>query len=219
MAENREDKRKLLDDAWESYKEHHEQESFSWIKEQYKEVRESQRKNIINYLKLKGFTVSVSPRAGQGIEKYGESRLGKSYDLRNWKWIDIEKDGQKIMLSLQPFDYDKNSGNYHALMDRLGIYLYKKNSNETSDAIKRMFLTDIDLPMDDEKLEKLENVLNGIFSCRKEMEEVYKNKKLTDENKAKSEYKEKCGKIKLYNTVNPEKTLFEQIFDIVKEGK
>ena len=234
MAENREDKRKLLNDAWESYKKDYEQDSFNWIKERYEEVRESQRKNIKKFLKEKGFTVINKGREGRGGEEYGESRLGESYDLSNWKWIDVEKNGKKILLSLQPFDYDEDNGNYHALMDRLGIYLYKKNNGKTSDAIKRMFITDIDLPMNTTNFEKLEYYLGEIFRYwgkieayeqgKKDIEkEIIKESKKEYEEEYRKEHGKEYGEVyeepKLYITVGEKKTLFEQISDIVKEGK
>lgn len=58
------------------------------------------------------------------------------------------------MISLQTFDQDKNSKNYHVLMDRLGIFVYG-DAETPKESYHEMKQTDIDLPMTEEKLERL----------------------------------------------------------------
>lgn len=87
----------------------------------------------------------------------------------------MEKAGKKLLLSLQAFEQDPYSKNYHVLMDRIGIYIYFPNSRNTADAIDRMLITDIDLPIDEEKLEKLSCLLDKIINCQIQIEKKVKN--------------------------------------------
>lgn len=149
---------------------------FDEAKKQYAKCRGEQLRIIINYLEeTASFTVSPK-KGGQGCSDYGVRsripRLSKAYDLSNWKYIDCEKEGRKILLSLQAFDQDPHSGNYHVLIDRIGIYIYPLGSYKTADAIERMLSTDIDLPMDTDKLEKLADILNKIVDLLKQFEQM-----------------------------------------------
>lgn len=128
-------------------------EDFIDIKEKYAEARNDERNNIIQFLKANGYTI-ISETGGKGCKNYtSKSTLKIPYDLSNWKWIETEKDNMCYLISFQAFDVDSSSGNHHVLMDRLGVYKYTKyNSKE---AFENMVVTDIDLPMDDEKLLKL----------------------------------------------------------------
>lgn len=153
-----------------------EKAQFDEAKNQYAKCRGDQLRTIINYLEeTAGFTVSPK-KGGQGCSDYGARgripRLSTAYDLSNWKYIDCEKEGRKIFLSLQAFDQDPHSGNYHVLIDRIGIYIYPLGSNKTADAIDRMLSTDIDLPMDKDKLEKLADILNKIIDLLKQFEQM-----------------------------------------------
>lgn len=144
-------------------------EKFETTREQYMESRNEQHKIIKNYLsKEAGFTVPSG--GGRGSHHYGKNRLTKEYDFSNWNWVDCEKEGKRLLVSLQPFDIDPKKNNYHVLTDRIGIYIYAPGSTETSDAIERMLTTDIDLPMDEIKLEKLASLLNKIIHYQKEIE-------------------------------------------------
>ena len=189
-----------------------ETKEFNETKDKYVACRKVQRKLIINYLESDGFTVR-SPRGGCGHTTYGTGgktpRFSKAYDLSNWMYIDVEKAGKNFLISLQPFDLDPNprNKNYHVLMDRIGIYIYVPNSKRTADAIVRMLSTDIDLPMDEAKLEKLGCLLNKIIKCQKQIEQKMKKSKLraeidTDED------------LKVLVPVEKEKGLFLQLLEM-----
>lgn len=127
--------------------------TFIKAKQQYNDCREAERKKIISYLKEEGFEI-LKERGGRGAKNYTAGKtLESPYDLSNWKWIEAAMDGINYCITLQAFDRDPNTGNRHVLMDRIGVYTYAKYNAE--DAYKNMVTTEIDLPMDDEKLKML----------------------------------------------------------------
>lgn len=128
-------------------------EDFIEIKAKYVELRSIERNNIIKFLEINGYTI-INRRGGKGSKGYtSNNTLRVPYDLSNWKWIEVEKEGVYFIISFQAFDMDATSGNYHVLMDRLGVYKYTKYN--AKEAFEDMIITDIDLPMNDEKMYKL----------------------------------------------------------------
>ncbi|WP_019229965.1 hypothetical protein [Sedimentibacter sp. B4] len=124
---------------------------FELIKQVYTESREGERLKIVDYLEKCGYKVKKRGLAGKGVKKYiSGGQLIKPFDLTNWKWIEITKDGREFLVSLQPPDKDPSSGNHHVLMDRIGVY-----SNG------HWIITDIDLPMDEKSLNALVEIING----------------------------------------------------------
>jgi len=138
-------------------------DEFMQIRQRYKELRLEQRKIIIEYLEKAGFTV-LGKNGGRGICDYTSGRRFQiPYDLSNWLWINVEKKDRMAMISLQSFDQDPNSKNYHVLMDRIGIFLYDGVASPCK-SYEKMEAQDIDLPMDEKKLGKLIEVLNQKLS-------------------------------------------------------
>lgn len=191
-----------------------ETKEFEQAKEKYAACRKAQLKLIIDYLESIGFTVRPQ-KGGCGRKNYGaqgkQPRFSIAYNLSNWMYIDVEKSGKSFMISLQPFDLDSNprSKNYHVLMDRIGIYIYAldNKSKRTADAIVRMLSTDIDLPMDEVKLEKLGCLLDKIIKYQKQIEQKIKKSRLradidTDED------------LKALVPVEKEKGVFSQILEM-----
>ena len=134
-------------------------DEFVQIRQRYKELRWEQRKIIIERLEQAGFTVQ-GKNGGRGLCDYTSGRRFQiPYDLSNWLWINVEKNNRKALISLQSFDQDPNSKNYHVLMDRIGIFIYDGASSPCK-SYKKMEAQDIDLPMDEGKLGKLIDVLN-----------------------------------------------------------
>lgn len=150
---------------------------FNEVKQRYKQLRLEQRQLIKNYLEQNNFTVRIPNDRGQGGKgnsHYGKRKrqpLPEEYDLSNWMWMDVELGDMKYLVSLQTFDFDPNSQSYHVLMDRLGIYLYRKGSDRAPAALHHMLETDIDLPMDTDKLKKLKKILEAISQCRESMKQ------------------------------------------------
>ncbi len=130
---------------------------FRKCKDEYEKARNGEKKKLVEFLENKGFKV-LNKGYGSGSKKYkAGGKLDVPYDLSNWKWVEIEKEGYTYLISLQPFDKDKKTGNIHVLMDRIGIYKYKEYS--ASEVIEKMVATNIELPLTEEKLNSLLTIL------------------------------------------------------------
>lgn len=126
---------------------------FVTCKKEYENARNFEKNKLMEFFKEEGVKV-LNMGHGNGSKNYTSGgTLEVSYDLSNWKWVEIEKEEYKYLISLQAFDRDKKTGNIHVLMDRIGIYKYKDyNAMET---IEKMIVTDIELPLTEEKLHSL----------------------------------------------------------------
>lgn len=134
-------------------------EKFVNAQEEYKRQREDQRQALADYLKGykglhdAGLHVVTAGGAGKGRKDYTSHGRIPIYDLRNWKWVEV-KDADKFdcVISLNMPDIDQSSSNFHALFDRIGLLVsYKKGSYDYEVDI----YTDIDLPLDETKKEKI----------------------------------------------------------------
>lgn len=133
---------------------------FLETKEKYNALRENERKKIISYLSEKGFKTSCS--GGKGISNYtNNGQLDKSYDLTNWKWVDATKGNIKYLISLQAFDRDTGSKNYHVLMDRIGICAFSKEV-EKPDYFSLMKMTSLELPLVENDFDELFEIMNNM---------------------------------------------------------
>lgn len=131
---------------------------FGAIKNSYEQARESERKDLAKYLaKYKGIEdvlrVVSGGRSGKGLKEYTSGKRIKVYDLSNWKWVEITDDSDfECVVSLNMPDIDPRSGNAHTLLDRVGLIVsYHKGGHYYETTI----YTDIDLPLDDAKKEKI----------------------------------------------------------------
>lgn len=133
---------------------------FLSVKQKYNDLRELERKSIIDFLVKNKFIVKSGYNSGNGLKNYTSGKkFTKPYDNSNWKWIECSsKEGKNYIISLQSFEIDPNTNNHHVLMDRIGIYTYKHYN--ASDAFTLMAITEIDLPMNDDKLIELLSTLN-----------------------------------------------------------
>lgn len=187
-----------------------EKEKFDNAKKDYEKCRAAQRIIIMDYLEQNaGF--SITRGGGKGKKKYGIRKktqgFSVEYNLTNWKYIDCEKEGERLLISLQTFDRDPGNNDYHILMDRIGIYIYAQGSKKTPDAIERMLATNIDLPMDETKLETLARLLNKIIDGEKEIEQMKRSSKIMTDI-------ENDEDLKGLVPVMAEYTLLRQLFDI-----
>lgn len=132
---------------------------FKEISTKYEKLREEQRLSIVKHLDSIGFKVSKHPSSGKGRSDYSSGGMIAKYDLRNWKYIMATKNGRNVLISLQAFDQDPRSKNHHVLQDRIGIYTYDKYNPE--EAFTDMVITDVDLPMNEEKFMKLDMALEA----------------------------------------------------------
>jgi len=146
------------------------EDNFEQAKQDYAKCREEERGKISDYLKnnlerLKhnlqdgSLRVVDGPGAGKGISNYKSGNRMAPFNLSNWKWIEIKyvpAEGDEIdeflIISLQPPETDPKSNNRHVLMDRIGV---RFNGH--------WMITDIDLPVDEESLERLVDSLDFLL--------------------------------------------------------
>ena len=144
---------------------------FQTIKNEYTKAREKEKRKIIDALKenkklafltVENKVTNYPYKTGSGDINYTNRSTIKPYDLSNWKWISVraEELGVDFLVSLQAFDVDEDSKNTHVLMDRIGLYIHKKDRYNPKECFKNMINTGIDLPMNEEKLEKLKELID-----------------------------------------------------------
>ena len=134
-----------------------ESELFKNVKETYRLLRMEERIKIMDYLENRGLT--IVRKGGNGGENYtNNGTLPKEYDLRNWIWVTGKYKDKGFLISLQAFDRDKDSQNYHVLMDRIGICVYDKEQNKPN-YFDIMEVTNLDLPLGKRDLNMLYNLI------------------------------------------------------------
>ena len=134
-----------------------ESELFKNVKETYRLLRMEERIKIMDYLENRGLT--IVRKSGNGGENYtNNGTLPKEYDLRNWIWVTGKYKDKGFLISLQAFDRDKESQNYHVLMDRIGICVYDKEQNKPN-YFDIMEVTNLDLPLGKRDLNMLYNLI------------------------------------------------------------
>ena len=153
-------------------------ESFKEVKQKYTDLREAERRLIIEYLDSKGFEGEdgkLTNHGGKGDAHYNsQGRLKTEHNLSNWKYVEALKsfsvkntNGRadnfvvKIFISLQAFERDKVRGNRHVLFDRIGIHAYMGKYNSEK-VFSNMKITEIELPLDKVKLESLLEEINNL---------------------------------------------------------
>lgn len=117
------------------------------VRDEYEKQREQQRVELRKYLSahegLKAAGLEVLTRGGKGSINYRGN-----YDLRNWKWVTVKSaDGFDCAVSLNMLDIDPDTKDIHSLYDRIGLVL--------SPDPKDWHHTDIDLPLDKGKMDKI----------------------------------------------------------------
>lgn len=154
--------------------------NFSKIKDMYNKARGIEGSKISKYFREHtDFEVGKSA-VKQGKKGYSSgSRFHEKYDLRNWKWVCVKRNNVNFFISLQSFERDPKTGNLHILMDRIGIYAYTGKYSPI-DAQTKMMVTELELPMDDDKLKELEEILIDQSKCG-----IYR---------VQAEFEEKCSK-------------------------
>lgn len=159
---------------------------FFELKDRYYQYRKNERDDLSRYLR-NFFKQNYEDKkwkvmAKKGITEYTSgSRLKTKFNLSNWLWIDIDIDELKILLSFQSFDHDPKTGNLHILMDRIGLYVYSGEYSAV-EAQTNMFITDIQLPLDNNDKCKIANIVNDVAECEyfKKMGELNVFKKKHD---------------------------------------
>jgi len=145
--------------------------TYDKARNEYLNERKKQADIIVENLKQGGYETA---RRSSGISTYGkrsnpETRIDPPYDLRNWMWVSVkDKDsGCSFNVLLHSFDQDPSSKNYHVLVDRLSLKChYPKASKLTPDTT----LTGLDLPLDEDALEKLMDMFDTfVGECKKKL--------------------------------------------------
>lgn len=134
---------------------------FLEARKEYNDCREKEKNKIIKELKKSGYEITPYFK-GHGSNYYKASgEMQNPYDLSIWKWIEVKKQDKYYCISLQAFDRQNKERNEIVLFDRLGIY-GPYNVYDQKDCFDKMHVTEIDLPMDDNKMKQLINSLNKV---------------------------------------------------------
>lgn len=148
-----------------------EKRTFDNVKNEYEEMREYERTGLVKYLAdfLKNdnrFKVKKGS-SGKGKRNYSSAkRFGDDvYELSNWKWVEVtipERDNHSCVISLNMLERDPNSGNEHALYDRIGFFVCGSDETYGVKVDERQMITNIDLPLDEDKMNKIQNILQEV---------------------------------------------------------
>lgn len=130
---------------------------FQQAKAMYIAARKKERARIRSALQGAGFQVKSGNNAGQGLRSYTSGgRLSPPFDLSNWMWIEAQRDGIWVIVSLQVLDQDPHSLNIHALMDRVGFQvLSEESADPDTDPLFEKCTTGFTLPLTDADLHEL----------------------------------------------------------------
>lgn len=145
--------------------------NFDDIKKVYTKRRTLERHKLTEALVEQGYKVmrmdleepAANPyhhKLGHGIKDYTSDGKMAEYDLQNWQWIAVEREGVHVTVSFQPSETDMNTGNTHTLFDRIG-FLYE---NKISGQSPIWLITNIDLPLNQEKMAKVIEKLDLFYN-------------------------------------------------------
>lgn len=138
-------------------------ERFREARAAYMHARNEQRLLIADALDSAGFNVKRRGSAGRGLPNYTSGRrLNPPFDLSNWMWVEAERDGVTVTVTLQVLDQDPNSSNLHALVDRIGVHAIREGhpAGDTDPLCERA-TTDLQLPLLAEDLDALLILIDG----------------------------------------------------------
>lgn len=126
--------------------------TFEEVRTEYEQRREQERIGLANYLaaheglRTAGLRVITGGSAGKGSEHYTSHGRISTYDLRNWKWVEVEGTGEfDAVISLNILDIDSKTKNIHSLYDRIGVIL----------SPEEWVYTSIDLPLSEAEKEQI----------------------------------------------------------------
>ena len=132
---------------------------FTNAKEEYSKLRKEQAELIGSYLREKVDSGTVIVKDSEIFHQNpGDSNEEEFAEKLEFHWIKVPKGRGGFIVSLQAYDQDTGSKNYHWLPDRIGIYRYDE---DPIGCININGTTAINLPMDDEKFERLTGIINS----------------------------------------------------------
>lgn len=131
--------------------------TFEQAKDSYVAARKRERARIRRALKAEGFDVKVNDIAGQGKKDYtSDNRLNPPFNLSNWMWMEAERNGISVLVTLQVLDRDPKSLNIHALVDRIGVrVIHGKRQYVDDESLFENCTTEFTLPLSDMELVEL----------------------------------------------------------------
>lgn len=148
-----------------------EKRTFIDVKNEYIKMREYERmelvKSLADFLKHDNRFVVKKGSSGKGKCNYSSAKRfdNDRYDLSNWKWVEItmpERNNHSCVISLNMLERDPNSGNEHALYDRIGFFVSASDETYGVKVDERQIITNIDLPLNDEKKDIIKNILQEV---------------------------------------------------------
>jgi hypothetical protein len=118
---------------------------------------------IVEALYEAGFAVQNRGYAGRGRKDYTSGgRLKPPYDLSNWMWIAAFRDGAYVSITLQVMDQNPAFGSIHALIDRLGVEVYRAGDPlDPDDPLREKHTTAFELPLSDEDMAALLDMIES----------------------------------------------------------
>lgn len=152
--------------------------NFEEIKKLYNDVRNIERQKIVKKLVQRQFNAT----GRQGTWNYtSRSKIKPSYNLGMWKWIVARRGDIAAVISLQTLEQDSETKNIHVLFDRISVDVFKDNErntlseksdsyfqsvklrynveNEFDSGFVEKTITDLELPLGDDDLEDLINII------------------------------------------------------------
>ena len=138
-------------------------QKFHAARDAYKQARLAQRKVIVEALRKAGFEVRNGGNAGRGVKNYTSGgRLNPPFDLSGWMWVTAHRGDVHVMVSLQVLDQDPRSLNIHALMDRVGVDVFRDgDSVDSEDPLFESSTTGFELPLTREGIDSLVSVIEA----------------------------------------------------------
>lgn len=149
---------------------------FQTVRDEYTAMRWAQRQLIVEALLEAGFlpgtatpsadedsdTPVVLRRGGRGKTNYTSRRTIHPYDLSNWMWVEARRGNTTALISLQSQDIDPNSGNHHALLDRIGLQIYPSDPLLVTEGSseRKNISTKFDLPLSPDDLHQLVSLVS-----------------------------------------------------------
>lgn len=130
--------------------------TFKEVRDEYEKQREVEREMLAEYLtghpKIKGtLEVVTQGKPGRGAENYTCNGKIPLFNLKNWKWVEVRGMGKdadfSCVISLNMPDIAPATGIPIALYDRIGLI--------PMPSPKEWVYTDIDLPLDKGKMDKI----------------------------------------------------------------
>lgn len=125
----------------------------------YYQFRKKERSELKEF--LKGFkNIKVKNSGDRICKKYTSGgKFKKPYDLTDWLYIEVEINNITVFITFQPFDTDPNSQNIHTLANRIGISYYLNDNYDFDTIFKNMMITDIDLPLNNNKRQAIYDLI------------------------------------------------------------